>query len=305
MDINQIETLLRNKFAEYDESFFGFGIRESYFSDENIRYFNFLTGLKRKDINLFLWNEMMNFRIDEEFYNNFDKTIFTQESLLFLTKYINTINHLNNSNLANIGNSFETERLLILPGNESDANLLFSEIKKNSKEDVDFLLNRITPNSKNALLKSMYNHGSGYSYASIGNDINIGFAIKLKETNTLIGFIQFFKSDKYKTPEIGYYMFKNHRHNGYANEALSCLITNISKKGLKYPTSTKFNYELKVKIIKPSIIRATPNSRNNVSISLLKKLGFTYSGTSYKERIDPYTKEELNVDYYYLELNNK
>ena len=84
----------------------------------------------------------------------------------------------------------------------------------------------------------------------------------------------------------------------------SGLLDNAPQHCFKYPAVAKYNYVIKEKIVKPSIVRASVNARNMASVNLLKKVGFSYSGTIHQQRIDPYTKEKLDVNQYYIEAKD-
>ena len=106
----------------------------------------------------------------------------------------------------------------------------------------------------------------------------LAFAIKLNETNELIGStgISLIRNDAFYNLE--YYIFPKYRHNGYAYEAVDLLIDKAKNHELKVLKETLREGVYEEEIAPVKCLEATIRDNNIASIKLVEKLGFRKDG---------------------------
>lgn len=293
----RIEQILNIKFKKGVLLDYHFSLRKDFLSDnEQIEYFNYLISLADEKINIDLWNVISNYfdEDDEEYFKTMDKSIFYEGGYDFLTKFYETIKFENSTNKQNVGNIYESERLLIDVGGDEDEWENYQYTDSLGQKSFDLTVSTSTPQNT-----VYYRLNDEYSYSK--NYIIVTFVLRLKDTKETIGTVQFYQLNC-NSCEIGYCIYDKYRRHGYAYEAIKLLIDKLFSEGFKYyGADAEIAHKYYTKTYKPTIITATPNARNVSSTELLKKLGFTHGATLHNRRVDPYTDELLDVEYFYIE----
>lgn len=293
--MNKIEEILKNKFENF--RYFSFGILDyGLKSDESLKYFNYLISLNDDEIEKELWNSLVGYfdEDDESYFKTMDKSLFCEGGYEFLSKYLNALKYEQSINYLNFNNEYNSDRLLITSGSDKDNDIVYEQLESEGNDVFDLVINTKLPKYSVYLCAN-----TADSFKD--NDVKVFFALKLKENNELVGFAQFYQQHC-NSCEIGYYIFKKYRKQGYAYEAIKMLIDKIFNNGFVYLIENPEKEHTYIeKFFKPSIITATPNKRNVASTALLEKLGFIKGATLHHRRLDPYTNELLDVEYYYLE----
>lgn len=152
----------------------------------------------------------------------------------------------------NTHKTLETERLILLPGNNERDNDAFLKMLR---EDGDFRIFCGVDFSEENLtnFKDYFQH-----------EFNCIFSIFLKELpNELLGYvgIALHPEERY---EVEFYLAKKWRNNGYCSEALNRLIQELKDCGISMNGS----------VLQFDDLYATTNADNGATIRVLEKAGF-------------------------------
>lgn len=150
---------------------------------------------------------------------------------------------------------YETERLFLCKFDES-----YAEAAKEfwGDEDVMALCNGATPHD--IILKVI----DGYRRCHEENGLSV-YAVKEKETSTIIGAAGFNITNSLDTVELIYHFRKHSWGKGYATEAAQACL------------------EVAKSHSKVRCITASADPRNQSSLKILEKIGFTAKGTKWFE----------------------
>lgn len=235
--INSIDLRPLNKKGENTEIY-----------DEALECFKLLFASKDIMIQLALWDECVNCFEYEE--NKLSKTDYTDEEYQFLQLIFHKIKEDDGRyGDYNINNDFCSSRLIFRAMNYD----LSKKCIKHIVEDKEFNSYFRLPKSKQKTLdlcRSLY------------------FAISKKVSKEVIGYIGFApkEPEKCKVGNIEYYIFKEHRCNGYAKEAISALIDALFSKKLYINRETEFQHCYKKKKVDIDLIRAIIEKSNIKSV---------------------------------------
>lgn len=115
------------------------------------------------------------------------------------------------------------------------------------------------------------------------------FVIALKENNHAIGMIHVMNVDdrQVEAKEIGYLINPSQRRKGYAYEAVSAMIHILQGE------------------FKLDLILLGACEKNTASLSMIKKLGFTFEGRKHKAFWDAEQRHPVDLLYYYKDLESE
>lgn len=153
----------------------------------------------------------------------------------------------------NTGITIETERLLLIPGNNARDDEPFILMLRNDGNFRDFC--GLDFSEKN--LEDFRNY---FERRGHGRCI---YSIFPKNTNRFIGYVGFHREPDFDY-EIEFYIMKNERRKGYCEEACKAVINFFFSEGLSID-----NNKLRVKKLYASVL-----TDNTPAICLLSKLGF-------------------------------
>lgn len=170
-------------------------------------------------------------------------------------------------------NYLDTQRLILRAPAEEDANQIFQNwasdaktnryVSWNAHKDVDDTLEYI-----NTCLTDI--HDGGYHWI-----------VELKSTHELIGDISIIHiSQNHSNCEVGYCYGSKYWGNGYATEALRCVL------------------EFMLNDVGVHLVEAKYYSNNPASGKVMKKSGMRYDATLRERRIDKITEEIIDLVVY-------
>lgn len=242
--------------------------------------FKLLFASNDKMIKLALWDECVNcFEFVE---NNLTKEDFTDGEYKFLQFVYDKIKEDNGRyGDYNINNDFCSSRLTFRAMNEELSKKCIKHIVKDKEFESYFRL----PKRKQ---KMLYLHRSLY------------FAILKKDSKEMIGYIGFAQKEpiECKFGNIEYYIFKEHRRNGYAKEAICTFSDELFSKKLYVNKETEYQHCYKKKKADIDLIRAIIYIDNVKSINTIKSCGFLYEGTIHNRSY--YNKQIIDFEHYYF-----
>ncbi len=247
---------------------------------EALECFKLLFAAKDKMVQLALWDECVNCFEYEE--NKLCKTDYADEEYQFLQLAFHKIKEDNGRcGDYNINNDFCSSRLIFRAMNYELSRKCIKHIVEDNEFDSYFRL----PKSKHKTLdlcRSLY------------------FIILKKGSNEVIGYIGFApkEPEKCKFGNIEYYIFKKHRYNGYAKEAISALTDALFSKKLYINRETEFQHCYKKKKVDIDLIRAIIEKGNMKSVKTIKSCGFLYEGTLHNAAY--HNKQIIDFENYYL-----
>lgn len=252
--------------------------------EEDIAIFKELFNFGNANYKIALWNRLT-LLYDES--TKFCKEDFSRDEFAFIKAALKASS--NQIEQANINEPIETDRLILRPIEKSD----FKLFAQHYKHDGDFaMFTGHRPTSK--MIK---NYAERRSPAL--------FTIEEKNTYTVIGYIGLSIKQQSATGLLEYYIFKEHRKQGYCKEVVKALV-NVTMAGKLYePQETVRDCVYKKKTIKLNAIRARIATVNTPSIKTVESCGFIYEATIHKTM----HKEGIgwmDEDIYYItkELNN-
>ena len=251
---------------------------------EQLKLFRKAFKSKDKDIKDALWNSTFTYDLEEKDFRK-DELAFIKEkkaSEKFTAENCFNFDYL----YSNINSEFETERLILKPSKvEQDKET--KEHLKHFKKDGDFEMYTATKYSERYAKHIMIHFQNS-------------FMLYRKDTNELIGHIGIKAvNPTTKVGEVTYYLFKEHRHQGYANEAIKKIIELAFTTKLKCLKETiREDKYIKAKN-KIELITAKTRADNYPSQRLLENNGFIKTGVIH--RINSFKKNEY-IDEYYYEL---
>lgn len=153
----------------------------------------------------------------------------------------------------NTGIKIETERLLLVPGNNARDNVSFIHMLRNDGDFREFC--GIEFNEKYLAEFNDYFERTGHEECI--------YSIFPKETDEFIGYVGFHR-ERNTDYEIEFYISKSQRRKGYCEEACKAVIELIFTEGLSVDGN----------VISVQKLYATTLAENIAVINLLSKLGF-------------------------------
>lgn len=250
--------------------------------EEDLKIFKTLFNAGNSNYKIALWNDVF-YRCTDK--TNFCKRDFSKEELAFVQAMVNA----NDNNLyeANVNNPIKTDRLILRNIVKND----FKLFAYHYKHDGDFVLfTGLSPTDKNIR-----------QYATRRSEAL--FTIEDKTTGEVMGYVGLTIHNASATGLLEYYVFKEHRRQGYCREAATALISKALNKKLYKPVKTVRENIYKRRSIEVHIIRARISSINTASIKTVESCGFIHEATIHQTMYRSglgWTDEEI----YYITKEN-
>ena len=240
---------------------------------------NRLIDQNNKEIEDWLWNALS---IKEDTYD-IDNSSLNAKAKEFVKDYIETKSKWNE--MVQIEN-YDNFQLSVLKSiNEPLVGKRIILKPCSCKDNFDLFLNHIE-NDGDFETYATPDEGILPKHFWINCAIPFAFYINLKDSDEEIGIVNIRDYDgkhsrELKIGEVSYYVYKEHRHKGYAFEAMS----------LRYRTEECY--------CKPIALKLNCNTTNSASNALAKKLGFIFIGTNYYYKMMKGIPQHENM--YYLD----
>lgn len=108
------------------------------------------------------------------------------------------------------------------------------------------------------------------------------FTVENRETGEVIGNLGMKLHEKTPTAELEYYIFKEHRRNGYCREAVLALAEKAFRGELAVPEYTVRDDVYERKNVRIDVIRAMVPEINEPSLNTVRSCGFIHEGTLHR-----------------------
>ncbi len=111
---------------------------------------------------------------------------------------------------------------------------------------------------------------------------NLYFTVENRKTGEVIGNLGMKLHEKTPTAELEYYIFKEHRRNGYCREAVLALAEKAFRGELAVPEYTVRDDVYERKNVRIDVIRAMVPEINEPSLNTVRSCGFIHEGTLHR-----------------------
>ena len=273
MNIRKVEkaerkalNLIKKEFGEEIDTLFFLFKPDSEKYEQEVKRFKFLFQQKRPEYRMALWNGLLRSASLGCGVKNF-----TEAEQAFIKRRIDAWNHYVDPGTVNVNKPIPTDRLLLRPTIGDEDILLYH---KHLKKDGDFtLFTMLKCNQENI--------------ERFGFDRPFYFVIVDRKTKDMIGYVGLrWDRERYKNTgvaEAEYYIFKPHRHKGYAKEALTELCNRAFAGKLLELEETNYSQIYRKRKADIHIIRAVIRADNPASQALVKACGFRHVATLRRE----------------------
>lgn len=263
---NRIDELLSAKEGK-PTSFYQLSTR--FRTDEDIQFFNYLISLQDKDIEWYLWNNIV-------IRGKHDCTALENDPLLsadakkFVQKRIDAWNDIEENKYR--CDKLETERLILRPAVPEDEDIFFNEFRT-YPEDFEMWLS-VKATEKN-ISKGVWNIMHCFSY----------FILENKNTHETMGYCALNVPKAKLGGVLEYYIFRKHRKRGYCKEACKAIIEEAFAGRLFIFQKTPYADVYRKKYYQIDTVKASCWTINAGSNAVLQALGFICSGINFESKI--------------------
>lgn len=287
-----VDELLRKHFKD-------FGKKDRYnglYADDpkTLDHTEYLLGLQDEDVKTEIWN-VMTYKLEREFPEL--KPIVNPSKRYPLLKAFIKEREKAFYHYVPVNQPIETERLLLKPMPDNDAEYVFEAIKRDHETVPSFW--NCLPDDPAIDDYCSFPFLNRRRLARVPGFFGIYLA-RVKTPIGYVGLMEYAKSKEGKSIfNIEYYVLPAYRHNGYTKEACLALLDALANKRINGAKETERDDVYTPEPYVPSLVLGTCRIGNEASKHILESLGFVYDGLFYEKRFC-YDGEPLREHHFHL-----